>query len=227
MKTKLTHLCSNCTKEFPTCDAKRITWGIDGNPGACGAAADKVLTCDGYHPNNAASLPEPMFTPGPWRVAGLDQPHDGDRTIYARTPIHGNPRYIASVYGEGVTVMPSRERMANAVLVVAAPTMFETLFGILSSFDAGEDIKTKWEQVVREMVDLVLTDFTEPIEITDGIIGMVRQACGETGITPEQRFPIEDWKYEVANGDTTMGYAEWLAHSMEAYEHDLEMEDLQ
>ena len=25
------------------------------------------------------------------------------------------------------------------------------------------------------------------------------------------RFPIEDWQYEVANGDTWLGYAEWLA----------------
>jgi hypothetical protein len=25
------------------------------------------------------------------------------------------------------------------------------------------------------------------------------------------RFPLRDWQYEVANGDTTLGYAEWLA----------------
>jgi hypothetical protein len=25
------------------------------------------------------------------------------------------------------------------------------------------------------------------------------------------RFPIEDWRKEVANGDTLVGYAQWLA----------------
>ena len=25
-------------------------------------------------------------------------------------------------------------------------------------------------------------------------------------------FPIEDWKHEVANGDTVLGYTEWCEH---------------
>jgi len=29
-------------------------------------------------------------------------------------------------------------------------------------------------------------------------------------------FPIEDWKYEVANGDTVLGYEDWLKHQEEA-----------
>lgn len=27
---------------------------------------------------------------------------------------------------------------------------------------------------------------------------------------PESRFPVEDWQYEVANGDTRLGYDAWL-----------------
>lgn len=27
---------------------------------------------------------------------------------------------------------------------------------------------------------------------------------------PKSRFPIEDWRYEVANGDTQLGYQAWL-----------------
>lgn len=30
------------------------------------------------------------------------------------------------------------------------------------------------------------------------------------------RFPLEDWRYEVANGDTYLGYTEWLEHKIEA-----------
>ena len=28
----------------------------------------------------------------------------------------------------------------------------------------------------------------------------------------EKRFPRDDWRYEVGNGDTVLGYAEWLEH---------------
>jgi hypothetical protein len=29
-------------------------------------------------------------------------------------------------------------------------------------------------------------------------------------------FPSEDWKYEVANGDTRLGYREWVEHQRDA-----------
>lgn len=29
-------------------------------------------------------------------------------------------------------------------------------------------------------------------------------------------FPLEDWKYECANGDTRLGYSEWLHHKIES-----------
>ena len=45
------HRCSTCTKDFATCDAKRIVWGIDRDPSARGSDADKVLECDAYTPN--------------------------------------------------------------------------------------------------------------------------------------------------------------------------------
>jgi hypothetical protein len=34
--------------------------------------------------------------------------------------------------------------------------------------------------------------------------------------TKSNPFPIEDWRYEVANGDTLLGYEEWVAHKREA-----------
>jgi hypothetical protein len=30
-------------------------------------------------------------------------------------------------------------------------------------------------------------------------------------------FPIEDWKYEVANDDTVLGYEEWREHKTEEF----------
>ena len=28
-------------------------------------------------------------------------------------------------------------------------------------------------------------------------------------------YPVEDWKYEVSNDDTRLGYAEWVKHQKE------------
>ena len=29
-------------------------------------------------------------------------------------------------------------------------------------------------------------------------------------------WPVEDWQYEVANGDTRLGYSEWVDHNLES-----------
>lgn len=42
------HLCNTCNKEFPSCDPQKIVWGIDRDPSARGADADRVLECDKY-----------------------------------------------------------------------------------------------------------------------------------------------------------------------------------
>lgn len=31
-------------------------------------------------------------------------------------------------------------------------------------------------------------------------------------------YPISDWKYDVANGDTRLGYTEWVEHNKESHE---------
>ena len=41
-------------------------------------------------------------------------------------------------------------------------------------------------------------------------------------MTYEEKFPKEDWQYEVANGDTSLGYAEWVQHNVEAERWDEE-----
>lgn len=32
----------------------------------------------------------------------------------------------------------------------------------------------------------------------------------------EETWPLEDWQYEVANGDTYLGYFEWIEHQKDA-----------
>lgn len=38
-----------------------------------------------------------------------------------------------------------------------------------------------------------------------------------TMTTEHPDFPIEDWQYEVRNGDTYLGYAEWVAHRIDDF----------
>ena len=40
--------CDTCKHDFATCDSRKVVWGIDRNPSARGADADKVLECDAY-----------------------------------------------------------------------------------------------------------------------------------------------------------------------------------
>ena len=37
----------------------------------------------------------------------------------------------------------------------------------------------------------------------------------ETEYVGQEMFPVEDWQYEVGNGDTLLGYREWLEHQIE------------
>ena len=31
-----------------------------------------------------------------------------------------------------------------------------------------------------------------------------------------REYPVADWKYEIANGDTRLGYWEWVEHLIES-----------
>ena len=39
-------------------------------------------------------------------------------------------------------------------------------------------------------------------------------------LQPTDRFPVEDWRYDVTNGDTRLGYLDWLEHNMESEAND-------
>jgi hypothetical protein len=67
--------------------------------------------------------PEARHTPGPWTATDLDAPHDFDRSIMARTPIHGNPVAVARVYGGGILAKANSASVSNALLIAAAPDL--------------------------------------------------------------------------------------------------------
>ncbi|MCD6056507.1 MAG: hypothetical protein K0Q89_37 [Thermomicrobiales bacterium] len=35
-------------------------------------------------------------------------------------------------------------------------------------------------------------------------------------MTEHDDYTLADWQYEVANGDTVLGYTEWVEHKLEA-----------
>lgn len=39
-------------------------------------------------------------------------------------------------------------------------------------------------------------------------------------LTPQELYPMEDWKYDVANGDTKLGYEEWVGHNIESHQEE-------
>lgn len=44
----------------------------------------------------------------------------------------------------------------------------------------------------------------------DEIMQEIDDLFKDTHWASRPRFPVEDWQYEVANGDTRQGYATWL-----------------
>lgn len=47
-------------------------------------------------------------------------------------------------------------------------------------------------------------------EVRDKIIETYGGTWGET-----EHYPVEDWRYEVANDDTRLGYWDWVMTQME------------
>ena len=100
-------------------------------------------------------------TPGTLLIsdAGVSQSHDADRTLFVRTPKHGNPLYIARVCGEGVLAAASDERRANAALLVHCFNNFDDLLRIATHYVERmkcEHPVSQWEDEGIEIAEEIL-----------------------------------------------------------------------
>lgn len=62
-----------------------------------------------------------------------------------------------------------------------------------------------WMHAVAIMEMMTFTDAEDALSNLD-----------PDGSEPDSQFPIEDWRYEVANGDTRRGYEDWVAAKRDA-----------
>lgn len=51
--------------------------------------------------------------------------------------------------------------------------------------------------------------------MTDILLPTADERCEIASDAEDERYPKSDWRYDVANGDTVLGYGEWLAHARE------------
>ncbi len=77
-------------------------------------------------------------TPGEWLLETFGGCGDGDISVYAKTPINGNPRWVARVYGGGILAPGGRnpETLANARLIAAAPKLLAAAEALCAAIDA-------------------------------------------------------------------------------------------
>jgi hypothetical protein len=64
-----------------------------------------------------------------------------------------------------------------------------------------------------------VTDDLWAAEYLERVTEPTREQLREAGIDPDEddpKYPRTDWQYEVTNGDTKLGYTEWLLHKREA-----------
>jgi hypothetical protein len=56
------------------------------------------------------------------------------------------------------------------------------------------------------------------VNLIDNIQDQAAEIIGEDKVfDPYDPYPKEDWQYDVANGDTKLGYEEWVEHNIESH----------
>lgn len=64
--------------------------------------------------------------------------------------------------------------------------------------------------------DYAGTDLPSEYDPTPADPDGISRHSAETLQRAEEAFPISDWQFDVANGDTRLGYEAWLAHQIDA-----------
>lgn len=108
------------------------------------------------------------------------------------------------------TINLNREEIAT----VLAALRFYQLHGINSTFNM-EDIASDG----GEIEPLTYGDIDNLCERINFAPSAGLPPCVAHGADLDEaraRFPVEDWTYEIANGDTRLGYDVWLEHKVES-----------
>lgn len=94
----------------------------------------------------------------------------------------------------------------------------------IAIWDDGEPTKVRLllVEVPAELDGDTITDYLEGLSATDDLefnLPAILEDVPEGYEALRLGINEDDWKYEVANGDTVLGFAEWVAHKVEADIH--------
>jgi hypothetical protein len=118
---------------------------------------------------------------------------------------------------------------ANARLIAESPNMLEaineadTAFAVINMCD---DLTPQAKSALREAwakVQAILVKLSPDGALAEAVKETPTSAYNLMNPSKEaqDQFPLEDWQYEVMNGDTKRGYNEWLAVQLEDCQHTL------
>jgi len=96
------------------------------------------------------------------------------------------------------------------------PTTYGALIETARDLTEGDGSTQDNPEYTRGIVELLANTFGYGAFVDDGD-GAKDQIQAEIAApNVYEQYPIADWRYEVANDDTHLGYREWLEHKVEA-----------
>lgn len=161
------------------------------------------------------------YTPGPWQLA-----YDAvtQQWEISREHVYGPFVLVRRCEGQSIT-----ETEANARAISICPEMLsaideaDTAFAVINMCD---DLTPQAKSALREAwakVQAILVKLSPDGALAEAVKETPTSAYNLMNPSKEaqDQFPLEDWQYEVMNGDTKRGYNEWLAVQLEDCQHTL------
>ena len=70
--------------------------------------------------------------------------------------------------------------------------------------------------MIRDGVELLQPDTDEDADRQEELLQFLNGAINQ----PNDKYPVSDWQYQVANGDTWLGYSHWVKSQVEMNQGD-------
>lgn len=155
-------------------------------------------------------------TPGPWHVEPLQSDHGGSLAICGPAHCPENPDYeelgiIAIIWPMNADDEPNYDTavrhpsdVANANLLAAAPSLLAACELMLEQLrdDYQEPDGTRWQYAL----DAIAAAKGEAAKVEEE----VPRDTDASHWDEIPGHPIGDWQTEVSNGDTMLGYRNWV-----------------